>query len=128
MKPFKILGLALGVAALAMIGAPVQADIEHCPTHSMGAGTTTPGPSFHNVGQSVIGISSGATVVAYQGSLHCLRVHTTCILGDVNGDFLVDGADVQGYTDVTITGTGTPRELCAASIDVLTFVGLLINP
>lgn len=119
--------LFAGVAGLALASARLYADVEHCPTHSAGAGTSTPGPQFHNVGQSVIGISSGATAVAYQGSMYCLRVDTTCLLGDVNGDGLVDGADVQSYTEVKLTGVGTPRELCAASPDVPAFVNLLLN-
>lgn len=45
------------------------------------------------------------------GVTFCPRVK-----GDLNGDMLVDGADVQGFTTVLITG-GTPDELCAADFD-----------
>lgn len=126
MKP-KNLMMILTIAAIsAWLGAPSRADVEHCPTNTAGV-QTTGSPSFHNIGQGVIGISTGATTIARHGALNCLRVHSTCILGDVNGDYLIDGEDVQRYTEVKITGVGTPRELCAASPSVPQFVTLLLN-
>lgn len=116
-------GIAVGVALLA---ADSRADIEQCRIISVGAETTLPG-SYHNVGQSVIGLSTNATTIAHHGGLGCLRVHTTCLLGDVNGDGLIDGLDIDPYTGVTLTGMGTPRELCAANLDISTFTDLLLG-
>lgn len=118
--------LAACTTICAFTGSALRADLEHCTTNTAGV-QTTGSPSFHNIGQNVIGISTNPTTIARHGSLHCVRMHTTCLLGDVNGDFLIDGADVQRYTEVKLTGTGTPRELCAAAPDVPEFVNLLMN-
>jgi hypothetical protein len=44
----------------------------------------------------------------------------------VNGDGLINGLDVGPFTDVTITGFGTPRELCASNLTIDEFVALLM--
>ncbi|RIK64265.1 MAG: hypothetical protein DCC65_14710 [Planctomycetota bacterium] len=119
---FILLSLLGGV----LLVADLHADSARCPILSAGAETTLPG-SYHNVGQSVIGVSTGATIHAHHGGLACLRVQTSCLLGDVNGDGLVDGLDIDPYTNVNLSGVGTPRELCAASPDVTTFVDLLLD-
>ncbi|MBK8269453.1 MAG: hypothetical protein IPK83_14570 [Planctomycetes bacterium] len=122
----KTLFVILAITAICTwLVAPTKADMEHCTTHTAGV-QTTGSPSFHNIGQSVVGISTGAATIARHGSLNCLRVHTTCILGDVNGDYLIDGEDVQRYTEVKLTDVGTPR-ISAASPTVPEFVNLLLN-
>lgn len=115
----------LGVACCTLLVANLRADIEHCPIISAGAETTLPG-SYHNIGQMVIGISTNATTNAHHGGLACLRVFTSCLLGDVNGDGVVNGLDVDPYTGVTVSGVGTPRELCAADLSIDDFVALLL--
>ena len=111
---------------IAFQGSASRADVEHCPVISAGAETTLPA-SYHNFGQGIIGRSSNATVSAHHGGLSCLRVHTTCLLGDVNGDGFIDGLDVGPYTEVTLTGLGTPRELCAANLSIDDFAELLVT-
>jgi len=116
------------VVTVASFCAALRADVEHCSILSAGAETTLPG-SYHNVGQMIIGISTNATITAHHGGMACLRVHTTCLLGDVNGDGFINGLDAQGFSKVKITGIGTPRELCAASLTQPAFVNLLLtNP
>lgn len=122
MKKF-IFGLCL-LACWPLAG--LQADLVHCQTISAGAGTTTPGPSFHNLGQTVVGRSSNASTVVWHGAMYCLRVEQ-CALGDMNCDGDVNGLDIQIYKNVILTGVGTPSELHSASIDIPTFVGLLLN-
>jgi len=119
----------LGLAACLSLATLVVADQQRCVSiGSAGVRTTTPGPSFHNVGQMVIGISSNATVTAYHGCLHCLRIQSTCKLGDVNGDGNVNGLDIQPFTDVKVSGAGTPGELCASSMTIAQFIALLLAP
>jgi hypothetical protein len=118
--------LILAAGACSLLPGTLRADIERCPILSAGAETTLPG-SYHNVGQSVIGLSTNATTIAHHGGLACLRVFTTCLLGDVNGDGEVNSTDIGPYTDVKLTGVGTPRELCAATPDIAAFVVLLLN-
>ncbi len=52
---------------------------------------------------------------------------TSCLLGDVNSDTRINGLDVQGFVRVKLIGTGTPSELCAASITVPQYVALLLG-
>ena len=125
MKTKHLTWLPLTVA-IAVGGGPSRADLEHCPIISAGAETTLPA-SYHNIGQGIIGRSSNATTSAHHGGLACLRVHTTCLLGDVNGDGKIDGLDVAAYTEVTLTGIGTPRELCAANLTIDDFAELLVT-
>lgn len=107
----------------------VGADEEHCiSAGSAGVRTTTPGSSFHNVGQMALGISSSAAVTAYQGNLHCLRIDTLCKPGDVNVDGNVNGLDIQPFARVKIAGTGTPLALCASDMTVAQFIALLLGP
>lgn len=107
----------------------VGADQEHCiSAGSAGVRTSTPGPSFHNVGQMALGISSNAIVTAYQGNLYCLRVNTLCKPGDVNGDGTINGLDIQPFTDVKVGAGGTPREMCASDMTVAQFIALLLGP
>lgn len=107
----------------------VGADEEHCiSVGSAGVRTTTPGPSFHNVGQMALGISTSPTVRALQGNLYCLRIDTLCSPGDLNADGDVNGLDIQPFTDVKVSGAGTPLELCASDMTVAQFIALLLAP
>ena len=118
-----VFSLCLGLATL------VLADEEHCVSiGSAGVGTTTPGPQYHNVGQMTIGVSTDGVTRAFHGCMWCLRVGSTCKLGDVNGDGVVNGLDIQPFTDVKVSGTGTPFELCAADLDLAAFIALLLAP
>lgn len=45
------------------------------------------------------------------GVAYCPRLQ-----GDLNNDFLVNGGDLQGFTDVMLVG-GTPEEQCAADLN-----------
>lgn len=129
MKQAKIILLLCGLCC-AFIGAAVRAEMEQHRSNPMGAGTTTlgVGRSHHNLGQSVIGISSGASEIAYQGSLYGLVVYSDCQPCDVNNDGFVNGVDIQPYTRIKTTGIGTPAELCAAQADIPTFVSCLLSP
>jgi hypothetical protein len=122
MKKYLFLVLLLAVCSFSW------ADVYHCPVLSAGAQTTTPGPSFHNLGQVVAGRATNATTIMVAGSMACLRVETDCLLCDVNNDGLKNGLDVQGYVDVLVSGTGTPLELCASSPAPAAFVACLLNP
>lgn len=44
-------------------------------------------------------------------------VTVTCTPGDMNNDGLVNGDDVQLFTNVMLTGSGTQRQLCAADLN-----------
>ncbi len=105
----------------------LRADESLCAVVSAGAETDAATGSVQNVGQAMIGRGDNGTVFMHAGAIPCLAIHVSCFLGDVNGDGGVDGLDVEGYTRVTITGLGTPRELCAADIDIPTFVDLLLG-
>ena len=119
----------LGFAACLSMATLVVADQQRCVSvGSAGVRTTNPGPSFHNVGQMAIGISSNATVTAYHGCLSCLRMQTTCRPGDVNGDGNINGLDVQPFTDIKVGAGGTPRELCASNMTIAQFIALLLAP
>jgi hypothetical protein len=126
MNPRKYALLVLAALAIAFVGPASRADVEHCRIISAGAETTLPA-SYHNIGQGIIGRSSNASTSAHHGGLACLRVHTTCLLGDVNGDGIIDGLDVAPFTEVTLTGFGTPRELCAANLSIDDFAELLVT-
>lgn len=119
----------IGLAACLSLATLVVADQQRCVSiGSAGVRTTTPGPSFHNVGQMAIGISSNATMTAYHGCIHCVRIGSTCKLGDVNFDGNVNGLDIQPFTHVKVSGTGTPGQLCASSLTVAQFIALLLGP
>jgi len=49
------------------------------------------------------------------------------LLGDVNGDGFINGLDIADYVRVTIDGDGTPRELCAADLEISDFITLLLS-
>ena len=118
-------GLISCLAMTTMVGA----DQYHCASvGTAGVRTTTPGPSFHNVGQMAIGISIGGGVRAFQGNLHCLRIDTLCSPGDVNADGDVNGLDIQPFTNVKVSGAGTPLELCASDMTIPQFIALLLAP
>ena len=105
----------------------LRADEAPCAVVSAGAQTDDATGSAQNVGQAVIGRADNGTVFMHAGGIPCFGVHLDCMLGDVNNDGKVDGLDIQLYVDVTITGVGTPLELCAANIDLPTFVDLLLG-
>lgn len=43
----------------------------------------------------------------------------TCTRGDINGDGLIDGLDIQLFTDLRVGGGGTPRQRCAADVEAV---------
>lgn len=101
-------------------------DQHHCPV--IVAGTRVyPNNTVQLVGQGVIGRSNNGTVFAHHGAIGCYQVEITCLLGDVNGDGLIDGDDANPYVRVHITGIGTPRELCAANLTPGAFATLLLS-
>lgn len=120
--------LLLCTGLLLPVGRRLVADEAPCAVVSAGAETDSGTGSVLNVGQAMIGRANNGSVFMHAGGIPCFRVHLSCLLGDVNGDGVIDGLDVEGYTRVTITGLGTPRELCAADTDIPTFVGLLLGP
>ena len=124
MKKKFLFGLCL-LACWPLAGG-LQADQARNVTMVSAVGTSTTG-SVYNVGQTMVGISTGATQIAYHGVMYALRVETQCALGDMNCDGKVNGLDIQIYKNVILTGVGTPSELHSAGIDIPTFVGLLLN-
>ncbi len=107
-------------------GHTLRAEEAECTVVSGGAETDALTGSIQNAGQVVIGPAAAGSVVLHAGAIPCLAVHIDCLPGDVNGDGLIDGLDIGRYVDVTLTGIGTPRELCAAAIDEASFVELLL--
>ncbi len=51
-----------------------------------------------------------------------------CVLGDVDNNSLVNGADVDDFVRVKFAGTGTPHELCATNMTFAAFVQRLLMP
>jgi hypothetical protein len=124
-KRYAVLLLCAGV--LLPVGRRLVADQAPCSVVSSGAETDSGTGSVLNVGQVMIGRANNGSVFMHAGGIPCFQVHLSCLRGDVNGDGVIDGLDIEGYTKVTTTGLGTPRELCAANIDISTFVGLLLG-
>ncbi len=120
--------LLLCLAALPPATDRSIADEAPCAVVSAGAETDTATGSVQNVGQAMIGRANNGSVFLHAGGIPCFGVHLSCMLGDVNGDGVIDGLDIIEYVDVQLTGVGTPRELCAAGIDTATFASLLLGP
>ena len=66
-----------------------------------------------------------------------LLTSSTCLKGDVNGDGVVNGLDVQAFVEVFLSG-GTPQQICAADMgaptdgvvtnaDLVSFVSCLLG-
>lgn len=110
------------------LAGPSEADNANCVIVSAGAQMeTTPG-ALHNVGQVAIGLTSGGGIEMHVGGIHCLSMGILqCLKGDVDINGLIDGQDIDDYVRVTITGSETALEKCAAGISVPDFVELLLN-
>lgn len=119
--------LAMAACIVFPLSDRLQADIAPCVILSAGAETDAATGSVLNVGQTLIGRADNGNVFLHAGGIPCLAVQITCVLGDVNGDGLIDGLDVAPFVDIKLTGIGTPRELCAANIDNMFFVSLLLG-
>ena len=119
--------VAVLCAGLAWVGAtPLRGDEARCPVVAAGV-LVMPNNTVQIVGQGVIGRADNGVVFQHAGAISCYQVEITCRLGDVNGDGLIDGDDVDPYVRVSFTGIGTPRELCAANLPVPAFVALLLD-
>ncbi len=107
----------------------IHADQAPCATVSAGAETDDMTGSLQNVGQAAIGRADNGVVFMHAGGIACLASSTgvSCLLGDVNNDGFIDGLDIDPYTQVKISGMGTPQELCASNLDVEAFVALLLS-
>jgi hypothetical protein len=127
MNTIKYAALVSGALLTLPLADRLRADEAPCAVVSAGAETDAATGSAQNVGQAVIGRADNGAVFMHAGGIPCFQVRLTCTLGDLNGDGTIDGLDIAPYVVVTITGIGTPRELCAAGIDMLTFVALLLG-
>ena len=106
----------------------IDADQASCSVVGSGGQVgVTPG-SIMVVGQTAIGFSSNASTNMYAGHIHCLSadIPVGCLIGDVDNNGKIDGADIDEYLMVYINGTGTPQQICAANIEVNDFVALLL--
>ncbi len=123
----RYIAMAICSLALVSLGKDLLAGQAPCQAVSAGAETDALTGSVQNVGQAIIGRADNGTVFMHAGLIPCLPAHLSCLLGDVNGDDVIDGLDISGYVDIKLTGVGTPRELCAADIDIATFISLLLG-
>lgn len=130
MNAKRYFAMVLCSLALLPIAGRLDADQAPCVIISSGAETDAGTGSVQNVGQTVIGRASNASIQMRAGGIPCLVLATTvtCTLGDLDDNGLINGPDISPYVRVRITGTGTPQELCAANITIPGFVILLLGP
>ncbi|HUN82138.1 MAG TPA: hypothetical protein VMV81_11595, partial [Phycisphaerae bacterium] len=69
---------------------------------------TPPASGLVTLGEYKVVTSVTATTVIPSG--------VTCLKGDVNGDGLVDGADVAAFSQLLVAGGGTAAQNCAADV------------
>lgn len=66
------------------------------------------------------GINDAGVIVGegvLKGFAHAIKLTPIqCLKGDVNGDGLVDGGDVQSFSSVLVAGSGTTQQTCAADV------------
>ena len=126
MSTKRVLPLLLCAGGLMWCAGRLLGD-EVCVVVSAGSSSHADTGSILNVGQTAIGTATDGVITMYAGGIPCFALHLVCLLGDVNGDGLIDGLDVNEYVRVKLTGSGTARELCAANISVADFVTLLLE-
>ena len=123
----KSIQLVLSLSLIVAIGGRALADDANCVIISAGAQMeNTPG-ALYNVGQVTVGTMTDGVVVMHVGGIQCLAQGIVqCLKGDVDGNGLINGNDIDNYVQVTLTGIGTPKELCAADITIPDFATLLL--
>ncbi len=119
--------LLAAVGAVLPWASGISADDAVCPTYSAGAETDSATGSVVNYGQAVIGRADNGIVFMQAGAMGCHAIQVSCHLGDVDGNGVINGLDIDDYVRVVLTGIGTPIELCAANIDVAPFTNLLLT-
>ncbi len=125
-RKFKYAMLLAAVAAGLPWANGIFADQAVCPTFSAGAETDAATGSVLNFGQAAIGRADNGIVFMQAGAMGCHAIQVFCNIGDVDGNGVIDGLDIDDYVRVYLTGVGTPLEICAANIDVAPFANLIL--
>ena len=116
--------LTLAILLLALVQ-PLSADGTNCVTLSSGSVTYVAGGT-QIAGLACIGSSTNGAINMVAGISRCMGAGT-CLLGDVDHNGVINGADIDNFVRVKLTNTGTPYELCASNLATDAFADLLLQ-